>query len=132
MEMVWKACAIGVLCATVTLLLRPAKGEYATLARIGGGVLILCLAIPALGGTVSELVTLFEGSGVEPYAEAMLRAIGIALLGGICADVCRETGDGMVASGVELAARLAILALCLPLIREILGFAAEILARSET
>ena len=41
MEMVWKACAIGVLCATVTLLLRPAKGEFATLARIGGGVLIL-------------------------------------------------------------------------------------------
>lgn len=131
MDVLWRACAIGLLCAVAVLILKPVRGEFGSLTRIGGGVLILLLVLPPLGETVGETVALFEESGIDPYADVMLRAIGIALLTRICGDVCRDTGEGAVASGVELAGKLAILTLCLPLIREILGYAREILQKTE-
>ena len=131
MELLWKAFGAGLLCSVAVLILKPMKGELSWLARIGGGILILIGVLPFLADTVEDVVALFEGTDMGKYANVMLRAIGIALLTRICTDVCRDTGEGMVASGVELAGKVAILSLCLPMIQEIIGYAARILQESE-
>ena len=109
------------------MILKPLRGEFAALLGIGGGILILVAVTPALRQTLEETISLFEGSEVGRYADVMLRALGIALLTRICADVCKETGQTSVASGVELAGKLTLLTLCLPMIGEIIGYAARIL-----
>ena len=127
MEMLWKVCAVSVLCGVAAMILKPLRGEFAALLGIGGGILILVAVTPALRQTLEETISLFEGSEVGRYADVMLRALGIALLTRICADVCKETGQTSVASGVELAGKLTLLTLCLPMIGEIIGYAARIL-----
>ena len=61
------------------------------------------------------------------YASLMIKAVGIAVICATCGDVCRECGAASVASGVETAGNLAILGLCLPLLRELLDDAALLL-----
>ncbi len=63
---------------------------------------------------------------IADYAAVMLKGLGVALITQICASVCRETGRGAIAEYVELAGRLEILLLCLPLMSRILGAAAEL------
>lgn len=124
----WRICGVALLCAAVGMLLRSLGSNLAFPARALGGLLILSLILPSLRSTVEVVRTLFEVGGVERYAVVMLRALGVAMLGRICAEVCRDCGESGTASGVELAGKLAILSLCLPLIEEILEMATALLA----
>ena len=124
----WRICGVALLCAAVGMLLRSLGSNLALPARALGGLLILSLILPSLRSTVEVVRTLFEVGGVERYAVVMLRALGVAMLGRICAEVCRDCGESGTASGVELAGKLAILSLCLPLIEEILEMATALLA----
>ena len=59
----------------------------------------------------------------------MIKALGIALIGRICADVCKECGEGGLAESVELVSGIVIFSLSLPILSEILTFASELLQR---
>ena len=122
---------MGILCAVMGMVLKSVKGEFALFVWLVGTVGILLLVIPPLGEVMSETASLFAGSEINRYAEVMLRAVGVALLTRICSDVCRDTGAPSVANGVELAGKLVILTLCLPMIREIIGYASRILQETE-
>ena len=65
---------------------------------------------------------------LHPNAEFLLKALGIAVLTQCCAELCRESGESGVANGVELAGKVEILLLALPLIAEILSTARELLS----
>lgn len=125
-----KICGVAILCAAVGMLLRAVRGEFATFARIAGGIVIFAMLISPLTQTVSKISEMFEVSGIERYASVMLRALGIALLGRICTEICRDCGESGAAGGVELAGKLAILALCFPLIEEIVGYASVLLSQT--
>ncbi len=60
------------------------------------------------------------------YAAIMLKGLGVAVITRICSSVCRESGRGGIAEYVELAGRLEILLLCLPLMSRILSAASEL------
>jgi len=122
-----KICAVAILCAVAGLILRQARSDLSPLLRIGACVLIFGWLIPAAWEAVGEALTLWEGEGMERYATVMLRALGIAILTRICTDICRDCGETGTAGGVEMAGKVAILILCVPLMRELLGYATELL-----
>ena len=59
----------------------------------------------------------------------MLKALGVALIGKICSDICKECGENGIAEGVEMLSGVVILSLSLPMLSKILSFASEILQR---
>lgn len=123
----WKICGLAVLCLVASLLLSRMGGEFVGLVRIGGGVLLFGTLMLSMSETLETLRALFAASGAERYADRMLRALGLAFLTAICSNLCRDTGEGTLASGVEMAGKLAILWLSLPLVEEIMAMAAKIL-----
>ncbi len=124
----WRICGLALLCTLSALILARLGGELVGPVRLGGSILIFGAMILGVGEAVEELRDLFGESGISRYADLMLRALGLSLLSAICADLCRDCGEGAVASGVEMAGKLSIVVLCLPLVREILTMASEILA----
>ena len=79
--------------------------------------ILLGMAVPLL----SWIREMLSAGAVSEYAELLLGALGIAVVTGTCADLCRECREPTVASYVEMAGRLEILILTIPLIKEILG-----------
>ena len=122
-----RICGLGVLFAIAGLLLRGKGGEFAMLLRIGGVVVIMGILVVSVKDTLGELGELVASTALSTYVSVMLKALGIAILCAVCGDVCRECGSGSVAFGVELAGNLLILSLCLPILREILGYATSLL-----
>ena len=94
-----------------------------TAAVVFGGLLIT-MAVPLVRWIRENLV----GGSAERYADILLGALGIALMTGICADICRDCREPSIAGYVEMAGRLEILLLCLPLIAEILETVSGLLA----
>lgn len=122
-----KLCGVALLCSFVGILLRHVKGEYALLIRIGGIVLIFGAVLLGTKGIFDGIGELLVGQGLDGYASVMLRALGIAMLTKICSDICKDCGESAVAGGVEIGGKIAILVLCIPLIKELIGYATEIL-----
>ena len=119
-----RVCAIALLCVATGVLIQRMNREIALAVRALGGVMIFALLAVSVGDMVGEIREV--GVGAE-YADLAVRALGVAVLSHICASVCRDCGESGLASGVELAGKLEILALCMPLIVKILGYASALL-----
>lgn len=110
------------------LLLRQWRGEFVPLLRVGAIILCGLLLLSSASPILDFLHELTKSTGIEDKAAPLFRALGIALLTQLGADLSRECGESGIASLIELAGKIEILWISLPLIREILGTARELLA----
>lgn len=115
-----KICGTALLFVTVSIVMTElGRGARLPIKLCGsvllyGGVLVLLLPL------FERLKRLTEGYALAAYGETMLKALGIALLSEIVAGLCRDSGEGSVASIVEMAGKAVILLLCFPLIESLL------------
>lgn len=65
--------------------------------------------------------------GMPEVFGALLKALGIVLIGRITADLCKDAGESAIASGVELAVKTAVLLTALPLLNRLLSLLQEVL-----
>ena len=59
----------------------------------------------------------------EQYLPYLFKSMGISLLSATAADLCRDVGEGAIASKLDLLGRCEIAALSLPLLKELLTLA---------
>ena len=134
-DFVLRACGIGIITAICIVVVGQFSGGYAVALRIGGAVILFGLLLLILGDSADAMQELIawaeESEGAVGAASTMLKALGIALLSRLCADICRDCGEGMIASAVESVGRIAIFALSIPVMLEIIGVAKEMLRMIE-
>lgn len=116
----WKICGLALISVVAFSVVRGWGRDFEVPMKLAAAVvflgLLLGLARPLLGW-IRQMLSV---GAVSEYADLLLGALGIAMLTGVCADICRECREPTVASYVEMAGRLEILVLCIPLIKEIL------------
>ena len=123
-----KVCFFAILCTVVGVVIKNIKPEFSPLVRIAGSVAVSMLALSIILPIVTYIRSLFNGSSLGEYGDAVIKALGIAALTQICADICRDSGEGSAASGVELIGKLEILLLCIPMIEDILTTVREVMS----
>lgn len=122
-----KICGIALLCALIGGSLGRALGGMAVAIRLGGLALIFGGIIASVGEIVTALSDMGLNSTSIEYSALMLRGLAIGVLCRICSDVCRDCGEPTVAAGVESAGKLAILALAMPVLADIVGYASDLI-----
>lgn len=110
------------LVATVLLtLLRIERPELAVLLSTAVGVILFLLIIDRLGQVIHQFQGLTAKAGVDPfYLKTVFKVIGIAYITGFAAQVCRDSGEGALALKLELAGKVAILILTVPVMTAVL------------
>lgn len=96
--------------------LKPARPEYAMLLRLALLLVVFAALLEGVGSVVSgtsALMTLVGENG--EIVRVMLKALGISLVAQIASDLCKDSGEQTLAGVVELAAKLGILIMALPL-----------------
>lgn len=127
MAEILKICGVAVLCAVAGAVIGNTVGGIQTAIKLAGLALAFGGAVAILGEVVGELESLGIGSQTAEYVTLMLRGLGIAVLCRICSDVCRDCGQGTVASAVESAGKLFMILLAMPLVGDILEYANTLL-----
>ena len=126
---VFKIVGIALMAVAASLVLRAYRPELGLQIAVAAGVLTLMLTLDeliALSSFLSETLVRFQ---IDPgYLKVMLKVIGTAYLAQFAADLCRDAGESAVAGKVELAGRVLILALCLPVLMSILEMVGSILS----
>ncbi len=126
---VFKVVGVALVAVAASLVLRAYRPELGLQIAVAAGVLILVLTLDelaAMSGFLGEVLGRFQID--TGYLKVMLKVIGVAYLAQFAADLCRDAGEGAVAGKVELAGRVLILALCLPVLAAILELVSSILS----
>ena len=124
----FKILAIALLTCIATLIVRQVKPDFATLVAISGGVVILLFLIDYLEQILGAFNGLIEKTNLSPSLfSTILKIIGIGYLTEFTANICSDSGISSLASKVELAGKVIILFIALPIINNLIDIIMGIL-----
>ena len=120
-------CAAGIAGTAAAVLAGEHKKEYGMLTACAAGILIMAAAITGAAPAVAWLRSLGEGSALPENFSVILKSLGFALITHVSAELCRDAGHSSIASKVEFAGKIAIVAACLPIFKDIVGMGMQML-----
>ena len=91
--------------------------------------LAIVVILSGLSSEATELVSFFSFLsewGGSDLSGAALKILGCGYLFGICADLCRELGEGGIAKSVEVVGRAEIIMIVLPFLKEIINLGGKL------
>ena len=123
-----KICMLGLFCAIAGVIVKQIRPDFLPFVRVAGSIAVVTVALALIVPSVTYVKSLFDGSGLGEYGGTVLKALGIAMLTQLGADVCRDFGEGGIASGIELVGRLEMLVLCFPMIEKLISSVREVMS----
>jgi stage III sporulation protein AD len=108
---------IGLIATILALILKEQKPMFAFLLATVTGVIIFLVVI----GKISEVIRVLEKMAAQAnlnmiYLDTILKIIGIAYIAEIGAQVTRDAGQGAIASKIELAGKVLIMVMAIPIL----------------
>lgn len=115
--------------ATVLLIvLRQSRPEMALLLSILVGAMIFISALPKIGLVVSTMSSIASRAEVGSlHLGILLKIVGVAYISEFGAQICRDANESAIASKVELAGKIIILVLAIPVVLVILDTVLKLL-----
>lgn len=113
---------LTVCAAVIALVLRRLRPEAATALVLAAGAMTALLILPQLAEIVTGILSLADTGQVrDGYMVQLLKVGGISLLTDFAAQTCRDAGEDGLAMKAELAGRVLLIALALPVMRTLLA-----------
>ncbi|MFB5268376.1 stage III sporulation protein AD [Paenibacillus enshidis] len=107
----------GLIATVLILVVKEQKPMFAFLIAAGAGILIFLMLIGKIDSVVSMLERLARSSGMDMiYFKTVLKIIGIAYIAEFGAQIVRDAGQESIATKIEMAGKVLIMVLALPII----------------
>jgi len=111
--------AAAILAAVLALMLKKDNPQFAIVITIGASALILLAVMPGLAGTLGILKRVAETAAGFGHYTTILKLIGIAYAAEFGAQICTDAGEASIASKLELAGKVMMMAIAAPLVLEL-------------
>ena len=117
--------AVGAVCAATIKKQTPDMALALTICAV---TLILTVAMTTFRPIRELMDTLAERAGLSAAVlSPVIKTVGVAILTRVSAELCRDAGEGGLASAVEIAGGACALLVCLPLFEAVLGLILDLL-----
>ncbi|CAA7602137.1 stage III sporulation protein AD [Acididesulfobacillus acetoxydans] len=118
---IWQIVGVALLVTIIAVVLRKIQPEIAVQLSILAGIAIFLLVLGKIKVIVDLLQNLADQANISSYyLIIVLKIVGISYLAEFGAQICRDAGEGALALKVELAAKIGVLILAIPIIVAIL------------
>ena len=119
---------IGIVATVIIIILRVQKPEIAVQASIATGLVIFMLLASKLSAVIELLDSYADKADIKPiYFTTVLKITGIAYIAEFGAEVCKDAGENAIASKIELAGKVTIVVLAVPIITSLLDIILKIM-----
>ncbi len=120
--------ALAVTAAFCAVALKKYTPETSVAIAVAAGTILLLSILSQTMPVVRTLQEMTVNIGLDPQMGAVLvKTIGICFLCQFTAEACRDAGQSALASKVELAAKITVLILALPLMEKLLHMIAGLM-----
>lgn len=126
--MLFSIFGISIISVMICLLLKKTNPEFSMVIAIITGIFILGLIVLNMTPVFDALNSLMNNMHINnAYFKAVMKALGICYITQLAADTCRDAGYSAIAAKVELAGKICILIISLPLFENLIEIAKELL-----
>ncbi|MBE6551311.1 MAG: hypothetical protein E7665_04165 [Ruminococcaceae bacterium] len=122
-----KYCLIALGALSVILLLKEIKKEYALYAMIAAGLLFIGICAKDIAPIFAYMEELTERTKGYGKTDVILKGAASAVITAFTCEICKDAGESGLASKVNLCGKAAVLAMSLPLLKELTAIALGIL-----
>ncbi|PZN07199.1 MULTISPECIES: stage III sporulation protein AD [Thermaerobacter] len=112
---------IALVASVLLVLLRQARPEWALLLSIVTAVAVFLLLVDDIAAIIRVLQEVADRADLDArYTATLLKIVGVAYLAEFGAQLCRDAGESALAAKVELAGKVVILLLAVPILMAVL------------
>jgi stage III sporulation protein AD len=120
--------SIGIIAVILIVVLKAHKPEIAIQVSLITGVVIFLLISSKLYVILDLLESLSHKSGIDSvYFITLLKIIGISYIAEFGSEVCRDAGESSIASKIELAGKVIIVVLAVPIMTSLIDLISRIM-----
>ncbi len=121
-------CLIGILAALISVMIKKYSPEYSVVISIIAGILILAIVFCRVKGIIDHIQKLLDSTNISlKYISVLFKSLGICFLTQFASDVCKDAGEIALSSKIEIAGKIAILIISLPLFEKITNIAIDLI-----
>lgn len=112
---IFKITALGIFSAVLCVFIKNIRPEISILLSLSGAMVILFFILPSLRDISDALKGLADAVGLdEMYLFPVLKVVGISYITEIGGALCKDAGEEAIASKINLAGKIIIVSLALP------------------
>lgn len=108
---------LGFVVTLLSLIIKRERPEFALQLSLALAAIIFLLVLTKIGTVLNLFRDLAEKANIsQMYLNIILKIIGIAYIAEFGAQVCKDAGEGAVASKIELAGKVMVMVMAIPII----------------
>lgn len=114
---IWQIVGLALIVTVISVVLKQSRPEIALQLTILAGTSIFILVMNKIKVIVELLQNLADQANISSYyLLIVLKIVGVAYLAEFGAQICRDAGEGALAGKIELAAKVGVIVLAIPII----------------
>lgn len=118
----FQIAAIGLAGTLLSLAVRSYRPEFSVYISTACGIMLFMTVIAQFSDILSVVSGVFSRSGyTDSYFPVLLKILAIAYLTDLVSQICRDAGENGIASKTEMAGKIFILYVSLPVFTSILS-----------
>lgn len=118
---IWQIVGLALIAAVISVVLKQFRKEIALQLTILTGAIIFMLILGKIKIIIDLLQNLADQANISSYyLLIVLKIVGVAYLAEFAADICRDADERALATKIEIAAKVGVLVLAIPIIVAIL------------
>ena len=118
---IYKVIGIGITLTITVVIIRQTRPDLSSVLLIAGGALLSLYIIDMLEDVFGVFSKILETTNLDSALFfTLLKIVGIGYLTEFSASVCNDSGNSSIAQKIQLAGKLTILILSIPIISKLL------------
>lgn len=124
---IFRVIGVAIVGAIISLMLRQSKSEFSVLAVLATGIIILILVLSSLNEVILQFNKIVDKSGVDNRLfSSLLKIIGVGYVTEYSASMCDDLGVGSIGKKLQLAGKISIFLMALPIVTALIDIVASI------
>ncbi len=112
---------LGIMVTLLAVTIRQHKPEIALFLSLAAGLMLFMLVLGKIGAVIDLFKDLSRQANLNiAYLGIILKVVAIAYIADFGAQICRDAGEGTLAAKIELAAKVLVLVLAIPIVIAVL------------
>ncbi|MFW5648550.1 MAG: stage III sporulation protein AD [Candidatus Alkaliphilus sp. MAG34] len=114
---IFQIVAVGLIATILSVLIKNEKPEVSMYISLTAGIIIFLFIITRLQSVIEILGQLANKVNIDSiYLSIVLKIVGIAYIAEFGAQVCKDAGEGVMASKIEFAGKILIMVMAVPIL----------------
>ena len=118
----------ALMAGALSVVLKEIRAEYAMAITVAAGAAVLLMLVGMSLPVISEIESLAKQANIATETVGiLLKALGICYIAELAASACRDSGQTSIASKIDLAGKIAVVVLSLPMVRQLVDMIIKIM-----